>query len=153
MGFSPNYCCLYVLMYLYLTLYSHKKTSVPLTVFREKRGAYNALKQRKLTTWGVSLIWGLRKMKFICNAIFSIWYFFSYLVIMYTWINRIVYGEKCLPTNILRKVDLSRMRKYILSFKQPKHQSSIDSSKYLCHSKSHSVSLAIRLRSSKVVWY
>ena len=95
-------CCLYVLIYLYLTLYSHKKTSVPLTVFREKRGAYNALKQRKLTTWGVSLIWGLRKMKFICNAIFSIWYFFSYLVIMYTWINRIVYGEKCLPTNILR---------------------------------------------------
>ena len=85
-----NYCCLYVLIYLYLTLYSHKKTSVPLTVFREKRGAYNALKQRKLTTWGVSLIWGLRKMKFICNAIFSIWYFFSYLVIMYTWINRII---------------------------------------------------------------
>ena len=95
----------WMILYLYLTLYSHKKTSVPLTVFREKRGAYNALKQRKLTTWGVSLIWGLRKMKFICNAIFSIWYFFSYLVIMYTWINRIVYGEKCLFTNILRKVD------------------------------------------------
>ena len=97
----------WMILYLYLTLYSHKKTSVPLTVFREKRGAYNALKQRKLTTWGVSLIWGLRKMKFICNAIFSIWYFFSYLVIMYTWINRIVYGEKCLFTNILRKVDLA----------------------------------------------
>ena len=107
-----------MILYLYLTLYSHKKTSVPLTVFREKRGAYNALKQRKLTTWGVSLIWGLRKMKFICNAIFSIWYFFSYLVIMYTWINRIVYGEKCLLTNILRKVDFSFSR-YLNSFCWP----------------------------------